>query len=52
LAQTKTATADTGFPTAAARVPADVEIELWPIVPMGRQDLDVEGKSNIADSQY
>jgi hypothetical protein len=45
-------TVGSGFPTAPTRVPVDVEIELWPSVPMGKQDLDVEGRSNIADSQY
>jgi hypothetical protein len=45
-------TVGSGFPTAPTRVSVDVEIELWPSVPMGKQDLDVEGRSNIADSQY
>jgi hypothetical protein len=45
-------TAGSGFPTAPTGVRVDVEIELWPSVPMGKPDLDVEGKSNIADSQY
>jgi hypothetical protein len=45
-------TAGTGFPAAPTRVPVDVEIELWPNIPMGKPNLDVEGSSNIADYQY
>jgi hypothetical protein len=52
LAQTKSVTAGGRFAAASTRVPVDVEIELWPNIPMGKPDLDVEGKSNIADSQY
>jgi hypothetical protein len=45
-------TAGTEFAAAPTRVSVDVEIELWPSVDMGKPDLDVEGSTNIPDSQY
>jgi hypothetical protein len=52
LAQTKTVTAGSEPPTAPTRVPVDVEIELSPSIPMEKEDLDVEEKTNISDYQY
>jgi len=37
---------------AATKVAVDVEMELWPSIPMGKSDLDVEETTNIADPQY